>query len=761
MKIRKEYMISLIQKSKMKMSSFIKKRYFHACVKIFNSFLDMFIKISFKSAVFITIYFLVNELSSGMKIPGGTLLFYDLSLPLITSFLILYNYKAIPVLGLFLISSFCVHPFAMFLESFSRITAAVISVMLYYCSTGKRGVVSFGRSKLTALRVGWLVLFNTLIYNVLHENLFVRLHMISPGESGFPNVSGLINIQWMMISCLTGIPLCYLVIRGMLKPIWFLRYLKQAKEAILYGSSRVTLAGWLLVLTGIMYCLIDVKSNVIIFTDYSLLWLLPVMIWGVLLLGHQITSLLWSIILILLGNYVNNYISLEDEITLHNFLNHLALSSAMLFIFSIIIVLVGVLSSRIHHIVKDVERMSVSEPGTGLPNIEALKHELHNGLRIGLCMVQYPELNVLMQAHGVAFGTEFVKALTRFLHPHLKSCDSIYYISETGVIIRFDNISNILIEHYFHTLSLFRFTWNDMRIGVNFGLAYTEFVTEVHQLPFVIGQLSSCCLNSLRKGKPEELKFPSLEKEELHSGVIRHELQKVIDKQTFMLFAQPIVSCKSELKYYEILIRIKMHDKVLYPDSFLPVAEEAGLLANVDMAVIEQTFRFIQVHQSRLADMCFSLNLTPHSIIRSHFLMELNILFSTYQINKENIIFEIIESDIIEHDTVSSSLRDLRMMGCRIAIDDFGAGASGYSRLKTLDVDIMKIDGSYVRNITTDEFDRLSVISFCEAAKLKKMDVVAEFVENEETKEMLKIIGVDWLQGYHIGKPFPVELLIS
>lgn len=78
-----------------------------------------------------------------------------------------------------------------------------------------------------------------------------------------------------------------------------------------------------------------------------------------------------------------------------------------------------------------------------------------------------------------------------------------------------------------------------------------------------------------------------------------------------------------------------------------------------------------------------------------------------------------------------------------------------------LEADILKIDGSFIRNILDDEFSRSSVRSFCEVAKLKNMEVVAEFVENEEIEKILIDMGIDWLQGYYIGKPVPVETLVS
>lgn len=178
----------------------------------------------------------------------------------------------------------------------------------------------------------------------------------------------------------------------------------------------------------------------------------------------------------------------------------------------------------------------------------------------------------------------------------------------------------------------------------------------------------------------------------------------------------------------------------------------------LDITVIEQTFRFMQIRKNSDPDCHFSINLTPESLQQSDFLDNISTLFKKYHIAPARIIFEIIESEILDNNNVSDVLRSLRHAGCKIAIDDFGTGASSYDRLRLLDADILKIDGSFIKNIIDDPFSYCAVKSFCEIAKLKHMEIVAEFVENEEIAQKLTEMGIDWLQGYHIGKPVPVEL---
>lgn len=100
-------------------------------------------------------------------------------------------------------------------------------------------------------------------------------------------------------------------------------------------------------------------------------------------------------------------------------------------------------------------------------------------------------------------------------------------------------------------------------------------------------------------------------------------------------------------------------------------------------------------------------------------------------------------------------------MGCRIAIDDFGTGYASYARLKDISADILKIDGSFIRNILTSSLDYQIIDSICQLARMKKMQLVAEYVENEAVKAAVQSLGIDYIQGYLIGRPRLLESLLT
>lgn len=238
---------------------------------------------------------------------------------------------------------------------------------------------------------------------------------------------------------------------------------------------------------------------------------------------------------------------------------------------------------------------------------------------------------------------------------------------------------------------------------------------------------------------------------------VRAALQNALDHNTFVLLAQPIVSTRGDESYHEILIRmLNEHGEFISPDHFLSVARDTGLAPDIDLWVIENTLKYMRYHPLS----CFSINLAPVTLCRSGIVAKITELLQEYAVIPQRIIFEITEADTLsDKEHTADTLRLLRQLGCRIAIDDFGAGFASYERLMNIEADILKIDGSFVRRIIKCEVSRYIIESFCRVAAMKGMQVVAEFVESAEIQMHLEHMNVGWLQGYHIGKPQPLFTL--
>ena len=302
----------------------------------------------------------------------------------------------------------------------AQLLAALISQTLYFFSTGKRGAVSFGRSQLTTLRIVWLVCCNALLF--ISIDYWLQSNTASAPITNLFTLQTLINLQWLMNSCLTGIPFCYLLLRSVQNPAWCILYIRQVKTLIKSGPPILYQVLWLVLLLCIMSALIVIREDILIFTDYSLLWLLPVMLWGVICIGHAFISPVWVTMLILLGYYINSYISPDNY---NNYLHSLVISSTIVFVFSLTIVVTGVLVVRNRKYLRRLKQLFRSEPNTGLPNFQALQMDIRKHATECLCYIRCTELNTLEQTHGIEFRFEFVKALSAYVRKLIKDTGNI------------------------------------------------------------------------------------------------------------------------------------------------------------------------------------------------------------------------------------------------------------------------------------------------------------------------------------------------
>lgn len=174
--------------------------------------------------------------------------------------------------------------------------------------------------------------------------------------------------------------------------------------------------------------------------------------------------------------------------------------------------------------------------------------------------------------------------------------------------------------------------------------------------------------------------------------------------------------------YHEILLR--MEDDAngrINPDIFLPVAHEFGLSSAIDLWVIEHTLQFMAVNWEKIPAQRYAINLSPTSVCRQRLPEEVRHLLTKYQIEAWQLIFEVTESNALTNmEQAQNTLLQLQELGCRIAIDDFGTGYASYARLKNVNADIMKIDGSFIRNIVSNSLDYQIVASICHLARMKK-----------------------------------------
>ena len=241
-------------------------------------------------------------------------------------------------------------------------------------------------------------------------------------------------------------------------------------------------------------------------------------------------------------------------------------------------------------------------------------------------------------------------------------------------------------------------------------------------------------------------------------------IQAALKNDGYILYSQ-IISPSNSVSiepHYEILLRMQGDgNEIISPAEFMPVAEKYQLMPKIDRWVISNTMQmlgeFFQV--SGQTDFPVSINLSGQSLSDPEELFNfIETCFSQYQVNPASICFEVTETSAIANlEAAKDFIGKIRRLGCRFSLDDFGTGLSSFAYLKNLDIDYLKIDGSFVHNILTDKVSESMVAAINQVGHIMGLVTVAEFVETIEIRNKLIEIGVDFVQGYGIGKPITLK----
>jgi EAL domain-containing protein (putative c-di-GMP-specific phosphodiesterase class I) len=199
--------------------------------------------------------------------------------------------------------------------------------------------------------------------------------------------------------------------------------------------------------------------------------------------------------------------------------------------------------------------------------------------------------------------------------------------------------------------------------------------------------------------------------------------------------------------------------KLLPPLAFLPAAERYNLMPAIDFWVIKTAFEYVRdTCTDRSVHTTCSINLSGATLCDEHLIAFIRDQFERCGISPTVICFELTETAAIANlDSAATLIRELKQIGCRFALDDFGSGMSSFGYLKTLPVDYVKIDGSFVKDMLHDSIDRAMVEAINNIGHVMGIQTIAEFVEDDAIREALENIGVNFAQGYGVGRPEPLE----
>jgi EAL domain-containing protein (putative c-di-GMP-specific phosphodiesterase class I) len=243
----------------------------------------------------------------------------------------------------------------------------------------------------------------------------------------------------------------------------------------------------------------------------------------------------------------------------------------------------------------------------------------------------------------------------------------------------------------------------------------------------------------------------------LGAGAWEQRIRHALDNDGFELHCQPIQTLAGGgVAHYELLLRLREHDGSLtYPGSFLGVAERLGLIHAIDRWVVTQAITLVAAHPG----VTFAVNVSAASMDDPDLLALVRRELGRSAADPSRLVFEITETATIARmDDARRFAEAVTALGCKLAIDDFGTGFGSFYYLKHLPVSYLKIDGDFVAN-PRGRADELVIEAIVGMARGLGKRTIAEFVGDDDTLRMLSSLGVDFAQGYHVGRPFSVALL--
>jgi EAL domain-containing protein (putative c-di-GMP-specific phosphodiesterase class I)/GGDEF domain-containing protein len=699
---------------------------------------------------------------------GRTYLIY---MPMATcvALLMVFDWAALPgiVLTLFLRYYLRVGAEMGMLMTVIYFTALTLAWLGYRWQAGSRWSAPLGLMNLAKARVGWLLIFLTLFFVIVLQ-IVVESGLL-PGYLGmatrdFVTLRTLVNMQAMILGILLNSHVIYLVLRIIRKPRYFCVVYTRLRKQLAPGVKFAEIVLWFMVLAVMvtLLCLPGLSEPFmkILLSDYTLTLLFPVLLFGAWRYGYYFISIVWTFTLTILFNYYQGFISE------HGFIHNLVFVSALMLVYTVTLLLMAAIASRQRLLMKRTSAAALQDPVFGLPNLRAFNRDLARYPRSMLCFIRVSDMDVLSRNYGMQLRIQFKQQLALGLKPYLQAGERVYHLPGYDLVLRLncEDADKKLQELHEH-LEDFRLIWNGLPLHPNIGLSYCTVYSPVEHLPILLGELSGIAEVSLTTGQPESNKNDHSQVQlEIREKVdMLHKIQRALDDDRFVLMAQPIFGVRGD-SYHEILLRMSDGEEgtMITPDKFLPVVHEFGLSYQLDMWVLKHTLMFINQNRVRLPSLRFAVNFTPSTLCRPTFTRDFKTLMLEYEIEPFQIVLEVTESHLLQNMKYADfAMRELRSYGCRIAIDDFGTGYASYGRLKAIQADILKIDGSFVRNMLTDSLDAYIVQSICQVARMKHLSIVAEYVETEEQKTALHALGVDYMQGYLVGKPEPLNKLLE
>lgn len=417
---------------------------------------------------------------------------------------------------------------------------------------------------------------------------------------------------------------------------------------------------------------------------------------------------------------------------------------------------------------------------TGLLNRNGFEQKLQACIRqsyeqsrlSALLYIDIDQFKSVNELSGHNAGDILLSQLSTLLSEHIRDTDVLARVGGDDFAILLNNCqltkALAIADKIHNQLAAFRFIFLDKIFDITASIGLAMFGEKEQSVDAVIGTAESACFTAKELGRNQVRLYEETDEimtKRRDDVLWVSRIHNAIEEDRFKLYRQLITSIQSDNeheKHYEILIRmIDEEGKVLSPFRFIPAAERYEQMTKLDRWVIKKTLTTLTAYDQQVGnhDLTVSINLSGQSLSEDGFADFIVNEVTHRQIAANRLCFEVTETAaIINLSHALKFMEKVRSIGCKFSLDDFGSGMSSFGYLKNLPVDYLKIDGHFVKTMLQDPVDRAMVESIHHIGHVMGLKTIAEFVEDLEMVEQLRTIGVDYVQGYALGKPEPFEV---
>lgn len=391
------------------------------------------------------------------------------------------------------------------------------------------------------------------------------------------------------------------------------------------------------------------------------------------------------------------------------------------------------------------------------------KTDLH-----ALLYLDLDQFKIINDSCGHSAGDKLLRQVTALLHSKLRARDTLARLGgdEFGVILEHcPRIQALQVAHTLRELvQNFRFQWQDKTFTIGVSIGLFPITHENKGLEHALNAADSACYAAKELGRNRVQVYQS-DQHPQDSTEMQWlpRIQNALEKQRFQLYYQPIHLVSehpAQVQHGEILLRLKDENgQLIMPGAFLPAAGRYDQILLIDRWVVQRSLQVIKTHTAHLTNAVYTINISRQALENEEFLDFTVSSIKASQLDPTCICFEISKQTAlndIRH--VMRFVTILKELGCRISIDDFGSDLSSFSYLKDIPLDYLKIDGRLIKNMHTDSVNQAMVESIHHIGHIMRLKTIAVWVENDQTLQILENIGVDYVQGFWVAEPTPLDV---